>query len=252
MSRKQVDDLQKRVGVPAPTSFREYLMEVGLFQDLTAWSTSAIEVYDDPEDFVLGREFLTEILPANKAELFPFGDDGAGNVYCLLPGDKTPCTIHFVDHETAKVSKRKDFTEWLQAVVAKVLRGIRRRPLNDRKAWCVQFSFSGTSYEDLEKLLRSAGKVKAIDSTWKNPRKTGGVKSAERRLEWNGIPLKVGRMECADWDAPILSFDMHESLHDGLKRSQIRTLNALFKAKCPGYALVDYGPLDLDEVEEDA
>jgi len=188
--------LQKRVGLQAPTPFRDYLMEVGLFQDLTWGGPSPIELYDEPSEFVLARKFLQDILPSNKAEFFPFGDDGAGNVYCLPAGDKTPCRIHFVDHETAKVSKRKDFTEWLQAVVAKVLRGIRRRPLNDRKAWCVQFSFAKTSYAELEKLLSSAGKLKAIDKDWKNPEKTGGVKSAERRLEWNGQPLKV-----AGWNA---------------------------------------------------
>jgi hypothetical protein len=252
MSDKEVKKLEKQVGLPAPAPLRDYLMQVGLFQDLTWWEASSIEVYDDASEFVLGRQLLAEILPAQKAELFPFGEDGAGNVFCLPTADGVPCRIHFVDHETAKVSKQKEFTAWLQAVVAKVLRGIRRRPPNDRKAWCVQFTFRGNSFADLTKLLSSVGKVKSVDSDWTNRDVSPeGVTSTERRLELNGVRLKVSRLEHRAWDSPLLSFDMREPLQQGLEHSQIRVLDGLFKKKCPGYALVDYGPLDLSEDDMD-
>jgi hypothetical protein len=252
MSRKEVDELQRLVGLAAPAVFRDYLMQVGLFQDLTSGEVSSIEVYDAPEEFVSGRESLSEILPAKKGEFFPFGGDGAGDVFCLPSADGVPCRIHFADHETGKVSKQKDFATWLQSVVAKVLRGIRRRPPNERKAWYVQFSFQGMSFANLTKLLRSTGKVKMIDSDWKNPDTSpAGVTSTERVVELNGVPLKVSRLEYAEWDGPLLSFDMNERVHQGFEHSQIRLLDALFKKKCPGYKLVDYGPLDSSEIETD-
>jgi len=252
MSTREVDALQRQVGVSMPEPLRDYLRQVGLFQDLTWWEASAIEVYDHPEEFTSAREFLLTILPAKKAELFPFGGDGAGNVFCLPLADGESCRIHLVDHETAKVSKQKEFSVWLQSVVAKVLRGIRRRPPNERKVWAVQFMFRKTPFDDLKKLLSSAGAVKLIDSDWKNPDKSpAGVRSTDRRLEWNGAPLKLTRMECSDWDSPMLSFDMREPLQQGLQHSQIRVLDALFKAKCPDYKLVDYGPLDSRQLKAD-
>ena len=71
-----------------------------------------------------------------------------------------------------------------------------------------------------------------------------GVTSTERQIELNGDRVRIGRLEHADWDGPHLSFNMDEPIAEGLEHSQIRVFNKFFKEKCPGYRLVDYGPLD--------
>lgn len=53
------------------------------------------------------------------------------------------------------------------------------------------------------------------------------------------------------WDRIIRRPMSRKEVDEGLERSQIRVLDALFKAKCPGYKFVDYGPLDLSDDEED-
>lgn len=161
-----------------------------------------------------------------------------------------PCRIHFVDHETRKVSKQKDFTAWLQAVVAKVVRGIRRRVPNEHKVWAVQFMFGGISYDELAKLLASVGKFKEIDADWMNHDTIEDVTSSERQIELNGENRTMGRMEYAGWDGPRFHFEMREPLVKGLEHSQIRELNAFFKKKCSGYQFVDYGPLDARQLEK--
>jgi hypothetical protein len=201
-------------------------------------------VFDSVPDFVSAREFLTELLTPTHAGLFPFGGDGAGNLYCVPPTDVLTCRIHFVDHETAKVSKGKEFTDWLRSVVAKVLRGVRRRPPNERKVWAVQFTFGRTSYDVLAKLLASVGSFKEIDRRWTNAGASkGSAPWKERWIELNGQRLKLV------WDTGMLFFDMRESLAKGPERSQVRKLNALFKEKCPRYQLVDYGALDSAQLE---
>ena len=90
MSRKEVDNLAKQVGLPIPTPLRDFLLQVGPFQDLT-WGVSDIELYDAPEDFVLGRRFLCDILRVKQPDLFPFGGDGAGNEFCLPTAAGAPC-----------------------------------------------------------------------------------------------------------------------------------------------------------------
>jgi hypothetical protein len=250
MTRTDVAKLERQVGLTVPVPLRDYLMAVGLFQDLTCWGVSPIEVYDRTSQFVSTRQFLCEILPPQKQDLFPFGDDGAGNVFCLPIADDVPCRIHFVDHESRKVSKQKDFTVWLQAVVTKVVRGIRRRVPNKHKVWAVQFSFGGISYEDLATLLGSVGQFKEIDAGWTNQDTTEEVTSSERQIELNGENLTIGRLEYAGWDAPRFHFEMRESLVEGLEHSRIGELNRFFKEKCPGYRLVDYGPLDSRQLEK--
>lgn len=252
MTQKAVDDLEQQVGLTMPARMRDYLMAVGLFQDLTGWDVSPIEVYDRPSQFVDTHQFLCEILPPQKQGLFPFGDDGAGNVFCLPTAPDVPCRIHFVDHETRKISKRKDFETWLQAVVAKVIRGIRRRVPNEFKVWAVQFSFNGISYEELAALLGSVGQFKEIETEWKNfDTSSEGVTSSDRLVELNGEVTRIGRLEYSGWDGPSFSFDMRESIAEGFEHSRIRSFNTLFKDGCAGYRLVDYGPLDSRQLEKD-
>jgi hypothetical protein len=189
MSSKEVADLERQVGQKAPAPLRDYLMAVGLFQDLTSGKVSPFEVYDSPARIVSARTFLCELLPLGKQDLFPFGDDGAGNTFCLPTGTEGPCQFHFVDHETKKILKKKEFADWLEDVVAKVLKGIKNRVPNKHKVWAVQFSIRGVSYDALKKLLASAGKFREIDREWKNLDEDDedlDVKRAERHIEMNG------------------------------------------------------------------
>jgi hypothetical protein len=248
MSPAEIDDLEKRVGLSAPAPFRDYLSRVGLFQDLTWGVSSEIEVFDKPAEFAKEREFIADILGPRGRELFPLGHDGAGNIYALGRLPSGACHICFVDHERVSVTIGEPFTAWLEGVVADVLKDIGERVPNDRKAWCVQFSLKGALFADLVQILSSVGEAKEIDAEWRNPDTSpAGVTSTERRLMLDGETFKVTRLEYPGWRAPLLSFDMHEPVTTDAEHSRIRALNALFQARCSGYKLVDYGPLEMTE-----
>src|SRR5262245_23795357 len=76
LSSGEVDELQRQVGLPVPGPLRDYLMSVGLFQDLTFWGASPFEVHDSPAQIVSARQFLCDPLPPKHHDLFPFGHDG--------------------------------------------------------------------------------------------------------------------------------------------------------------------------------
>jgi len=248
MSKEQIDELQQQLDVKIPELFKDYLGEIGLFQDLTSWGNSAIELYEQTNQFVSARAFLVEQVKPKTPELFPFGHDGAGDVYGLPTDPDVPCRIHFFDHEAGKVSKKKDFTLWLESVVKKVMRGIRKRPLNEHKVWAVQFSFDTTGFAELLELLATLGDVKQIDSDWTNEETSpADVTSSERRIEFNGDPMTVARLEFDDWDAPMFSFDMQEPVLTEIEHSTIRKLDALFKQNCPDYKLIDYRASEMND-----
>lgn len=249
MTNEDIDDLERQVGLPVPPPFRDFLRIVGLFQDLTAWGVSSIELYDHPSQFADARRFLSDLLPPKEQDLFPFGGDGAGNVFCLPAAAVPPLRIHFVDHETGKVSEHKDFEVWLKAVVAKVVRGIRRRTPNEYKVRSVQFSFQRTSYDELTALLGASGPFQEVDSDWTNSStSSAGVTSSDRRIEVGGETVQIQRLEYPSWDAPLLSFDLQEPLAKEPEHSRIRMLDRLFARRCAGYRLVDYGPVDSREL----
>lgn len=250
LTQEAVDDLEQQVGLPVPTPLRDFLMSVGLFQDLTSWKVSPIAVYDRRSQFIDTRRYLCKFLPAKYQNLFPFGDDGAGNVFALPSETDGPWRIHFVDHETRKVSRRKEFEVWLQSVVKKVLRGIRRRVPNEFKVWSVQFCFHNTSFEELAGVLESTGSFTQIDTDWNNfNTSSAGVTSSDRLVELEGEEIRIGRLEYSGWDGPILSFNLREPLADGLEHSRIRGFDTLFKEQFAGYGFVDYGPLDARELK---
>jgi hypothetical protein len=250
LSSAVVDDLEREVGLPLPGPLRDYLMSVGLFQDLTCWNASSIEVYEHASQFIHTRRFLCEVLPPKQQDFFPFGGDGAGNVFCLPAGANVPCRIHFLDHETRKLSQRKDYGEWLQSVVARVLRGIKGRVPNEFKVWSVEFCFSDTAYDTLRNQLTSLGQFREIDADWMNPDTSeAGVTSTERQIELDGQRITIGRLEYEAWECPLLSFNMSEPLANGFADSRIRKFDRLFKERFPGYRLCDYGPLDSRELE---
>jgi hypothetical protein len=109
MSHPELDDLEYKVGLRIPPPLREYLSHIGLFQDLTYGHASSIEMFDTLSDFVKGRQFLSEILKPARPELFPFGHDGSGNIFALPSVPEDSWEIRFIDHDTGKMSRRKDF-----------------------------------------------------------------------------------------------------------------------------------------------
>jgi hypothetical protein len=250
LSDEEVAEIEGEAEVTIPPPFREYLQHVGLFQDLT-WGASPFEVLDRPDDIVSGSRFLRELLAGKHDDLLPFGHDGAGNYFALATDGGEPYRIHFVDHETGKVSKQKPFEDWLQAVVAKAVKGAKRRPPNERKAWCVQFSLPDLSWEEVRAIIGQCASVRDVDEGWTNRQgKKGDVITSSRRFELEGQTLKATCMEYEAWTGPRISFDVRERLIGGPVPSRIRQLHRLFQQNCPGYRLVDYGALDITKLKD--
>src|SRR3954447_21592162 len=156
LSKSEVQDIERRVGLKAPTLLRDFLLKVGLFQELTHGIDSSIKFFDDPCDFPKERQFLVSLALARPTDLFPFGHDGMGNIYALSAAERENPYIYFVSHETRKPARKARFSDWLQQTVQRVIRRVKRWPLNDRKAWHVEFTFDGISFDELKKVISEA------------------------------------------------------------------------------------------------
>ena len=252
MSDAEIDALGELAGLSVPSKFRDYLSHIGLFQDLTYWDASDIQMYEKPSEFVSAREFLLEAFDPPLPHLFAFGEDGAGNLFCLPPEDGEACPILFADHETLEITRQEDFSVWLESVVTKVLESIQTRVPNERKVWCVEFYFARTSLSELLDLLRSTAQVEVLDEDWTNHDTTpAGVTSSRRRIKLNGDEIELHQSEYPMWEMPTLAFNMQEPVLSSGEGSKIRPFHALFKENCPKYTLIDYGPLDFESNDED-
>jgi hypothetical protein len=245
LSADELGTIERSVGLPIPACIRSYLQTIGLFTDL---ATVEIEPFDRLHEFGEQREYVVMLLGDDAAELFPIGHDGAGDVYVVPSADQDDPPILFVDHEICQlVPHLPHYTEWLARVVEQTLNGLSVRLPNGRKSWHVQFTFSSATTEQVLAILRSVAPTRVVGSVWM----ASDVSPAEVRkstlpIEFDGVPLVLGKLEHASWRQPLLFLDFREPVETSPRESRIRRLDELFRPAGLGYQLVDYGPMPDD------
>jgi hypothetical protein len=259
LTEDDVQTLEQQVGLPVPPPLRDCLLSVGLPRDITAGEDSPIEVFEWPEEMAREHRFICELLGVPHSELFPFGHDGAGDIYALGGPSEEGWPIHYVDHETREVSVQGEFLAWLEETVSRTLETIDERtpvsideqtPRGDRVR-AVHFGFSGTSFADIMRLLATVGTVRDLDGRWRN--REGwpwDVRQVRRRIELDGEVLVVSRLDYYLWSSPSIKLDMREPVKRPPGKSRIRQLEELFSAHCPDYTFLDYASFEVSPGSE--
>ena len=238
----EISALEAAVELPMPLCLREYLSNVGLFEDLTLYDTCEFEILDNVDRFPEDRQFLVQHFGLAAAKLFPFAGDGAGN-YVAVADEASGAKLFFADHETHKIREIGDFSEWLSSVVDAALK--KERPGNSIKRWCVQFSFRAASPDSILVAIRQLGSVSLGE--WSEPQVfPSKVHSYQAPLDFNNERLTLKRSEFWTWEQPRFSLDYGEPATLEASASMIRKLDAAFRQARMDYKLVDYGPLALD------
>jgi len=224
----EISDLERQVGLVAPSAFREYLDQVGLFQDLTH-AASDYEVFDRVQEFVQARQFLQKNFDESATMLFPFAGDGAGDVIGAreIEGETL---LFFADHETLEAEEIGTFCDWLSDVVDAAL--TQQRPENDDKIWSVQFSFRAPDANPILQVLRRFGSVELGGWTSKGAT-SAGVHCFEAPFTFERRNFLLKRSEYWTWNQPSFAFNLDESIAVPPNESLIRRLDAAFKAAGP-------------------
>lgn len=235
----EIRALEAAVGLPLPSCAREYFRIVGLFQDFTDYEASEYEVFDNLEQFRESRQFLVKNFGPAASNLFPFADDGAGNIVAVAeePGGGA---LFFADHEMHKISEIGPFCDWLSSAVDSALKDT--RSANREKKWCVQFSFRVSSPDSILEVMRQFGKV-SLGKWSKAKISESNVHSSEAPLAFAEERLTLKRSEYWTWEQPMFSLDYSEPTDLAASASVIRKLDAAFSQASLSYKLVDYGPL---------
>jgi hypothetical protein len=251
-SDQKLAELERQVGVRAPASIRAWLTHVGLFQDVTRHRDSEFSVLEREADVVNSRQTILDLLGKTGIDLFPFGDDGAGDPVAVR-SSPTGDELVLVDHETGKAQRIGSFYDWLSAITDQAAH--RAREAEDpavKKLWRVQFSFATASEDAIVAALREIETVQWLDPAWTSePPSPAGVHSAHRRFRWQGRARTLKRQTYSGWQAPRFYFDMDESAFIPESDSVIAHLSRIFRSKANlGFKLVDYGPLSYSAKEE--
>jgi hypothetical protein len=243
LTEQELKSIEQQVGLPIPGELREYFSLVGLFQDLTTYGGSEYEVDERVEDLTLSRKALVENFCRDGASYFPFAGDGAGDEIVVAEVEGK-LKLFFADHETLEIREIGLFSEWLSGVVDAALK--RRRPANNEKKWCVEFSFKTPQAEPIFEILR---KFEATNfEGWSEETvMPSGTHTSEAPFTFGGRKLVLKKSDSRHpWAHPNFSFSFDEPVTLSSSESLIRKLDAAFRGTDLGYKFGDYGPLALD------
>jgi len=247
MTEDELIALEREVGLAIPSCLREYFRRVGLRQDLISYKESEYEVFAHAEDFREQRQFLIKHFGSASTPLFPFADDGAGDVVAVAEG-KDCCRLFFANHETLKLTEIGTFCAWLTKVVDAVLK--QDLSFNSEKKWCVQFSFRVATPEPILQVLQRFGAAPL--GPWTERDVTpAGVRRSEAPLMVGQRQLTLKKSEYHTWTQPMFSFDYHEPATVPKENSMIRKFDEAFRAAGLGYNLIDYGVLFMKDKDNE-
>jgi hypothetical protein len=246
LSNAALERLEAVVGMRLPPVLRDFLLTVGLFQDLTNVESNAVVVFETMAEYAAARQDLLDgVYGEIDMKLLPFGHNGSSDLFALRERSDGDADIYFVRQDSTDAQPTgTTFSQWLQGVVNDAVAQIGSRDVNRDKVWAVQFAFRGADFDMILQTMRQVGKVSFESASWENEESLpAGVRKTTARMIIRGLPLLVKRLEYAHWVSPWYFFDIHEPLDTNGKPSTIQLLDDLFYAQVPGYGMINYGAL---------
>jgi hypothetical protein len=225
--------IEERLGRQLPEYYREFLLKIGLKQDLVPG------LFNKVDDF----KPLTDFLPPGQSErFFQFGDNGGEDYWLLRSDDHSDLTIYEYEYYGSGQinSLGRTFEDLLNEAVQHLEENASFLVDNSKKLWAVQFAIDTPGELEIVAALEDFGctLLNPVKRTEVSP---AGVICSEGmiRLLNKDIPLK--KQEYSAWATPCFYFDWEEPLEEMNNNSAIKRFEDQLKAKGLNVTLVDYG-----------
>lgn len=233
LNEKEVEIIQNKFNKPLPNYYKEFLLKVGLKQDLV-WG-----LCDRTFDF----EDLGDYLPSD--DYFRFGHNG-GEDYWLLKFDEKDKTIYEYEFYNSGeiISIKKTFDELLWEGLESAKERYDILPSNSVKDWFVEFSVNTSNERFLEKELGKYLNVKIIKALECVETFSTGAKRYEGEIK---IEEKQTILKKSDsglyfkWQEPV--FKMKEN--STIKKIDVALSKCVFK-----YVMCDMGIMNREGVKK--
>ncbi|MDN5215081.1 SMI1/KNR4 family protein [Fulvivirgaceae bacterium BMA12] len=223
-----------------PGYYREFLLKVGLKQDVVWGLIERIEDFDPLEDF----------LPEGESKrFFRFGHNGGEDYWLLRNDDPNDKTIYEYDYygDYEIKSLNKTFDDLLDEASQQLVENQDKLVDNSRKVWAVQFSIATNDENEIIDALKDEfGCIlsKGIENTEVSP---AGVICSEGKIELHRREILLKKQEYKDWETALYYFDWRESVSEMNTNSLIKRIEKQLKTNGLKVTLIDYGIMDSTE-----
>lgn len=184
LSQAEVSEIQSRFKKRIPEYFKEFLLKIGLKQDLVWGILDATNRFEDLGDF----------LPSDQ--YFQFSDNGGEDYYLLKFDDEQDRTIYEYEYykQGTIVSRNKTFDELLLESFYNLRERYDKFPLKTEKVWWVDISINTSSPSFLITQLQENSdlNIKLIKPPTKNKTETDQQKPGIISINGTKLPLLKG------------------------------------------------------------
>jgi len=236
LTEKEVEIIQNKFDQPLPDYFKEFLLKVGLKQDLVWGLCDRIRDFKDLGDF----------LPSD--DYFRFGHNG-GEDYWLLKFDEKDRIIYEYEFYNSGeiISMKKTFDELLWEGLESTKERYDVLPSNSVKDWFVEFSVNTSSDSFFEKELSKYLNIEIIKRLECVEIFPTDKKRYEGEIEIEGKRATLKKSDSG------LYFKWQEPVFEMIENSTIKEIDVALSKCVFQYGMVDYGIMDreaLKKIEE--
>lgn len=217
-----------------PKYYREFLLNVGLKQDVVWGLNDRIEDFDPLENFLPNGE---------SKKFFRFGHNGGEDYWLLRNDDPNDRMIYeydfYCDFEIKSLSKT--FDDLLDEAIQQLSNNKDKLTDNSQKVWAVQFSIDTNYDSEIIGVLNEEFDCSLKKEICLTEVTAEGVKCSEGIMSLNGIEISIKKQECSDWETASFYFDWKESISDMNENSLIKRIERRLNSEGLKVTLIDYG-----------
>jgi hypothetical protein len=239
LSVGEVDLIQSKFNKKLPEYFKEFLLKIGLKQDLIWGINEGVNRFEDLREFLESEDY------------FRFGDNGGEDYWLLKFEDENNRIIYEFDYYNSMEirSLNKTFDDLLVAGIEEIKKKYDDLDSNEIKDWCVQFSVKTGSGKFLEKELGKYLTVKLINEPVFVEESSAGVKCFEGEIEIEGQIKKLKKQSYEGWSNSSLYFNWQESVKQMQENSLIKKIDGALSNCVFKHTLIDYGISNRDKLQ---
>jgi hypothetical protein len=234
LSEAEVHNIEIILDRDLPYYYREFLLRIGLKQDVVWGLNDRISDFDPLLDF----------LPDGQAKnYFRFGHNGGEDYWLLRNDDPSDRTIYEYEYygDGEIKSLGKTFDEILDDAILLLTENKDKLIDNSQKVWAVQFSINTDDFTPIIESLRTEFECSLSKEISNTQVSSAGVICSEGSIVLQGKEISIAKQEYKDWETASYYFSLREPVNEMNDKSFIKRIENRLKHDGFKVTLIDYG-----------
>lgn len=237
LSETEVNEIERILDRELPTYYRDFLLQVGLKQDVVWGLNDRVNDFDPLEDFLPDGE---------SKRFFRFGNNGGEDYWLLRNDDPSDKTIYEYDYycNFEIKSLNKTFHDLLNESIWQLTENQDQLTINSDKVWAVQFSIDTNNESNIIESLKTEFNCEIANEVMYTETSPAKVVCSVGKITLQGIEIPLKKQEYEGWETASFYFDWKESVTDMKENSLIKRIEKNLIRSGLKVTLIDYGIMD--------